>query len=293
MVRSWLLVVCALAGVAHADDAADDLKRRGEQLAKDGDFAQAIDLFKSADAQHPTTELACLIGLAYGRRNLYGQAELFFDDCHERAETGEPVPSWVGKVEDQFRERLASSKLARVKIVVKHGRKPKVVVSAFAPDEAFAPRVIHLPIGRHTITATDADHDSVERTVVVEDGEPQTVVIDLGGKPVLESRPSPDHVGRNIAFVGLGVVAVGAIVHATWYRNERDTLANAQNNFDYDAHVDDYTNARYVTVGLYAAGGITALIGLVLHVTRAPESGPSVSLVPARGGGVLAVEWSR
>ncbi len=120
-----ILVVSACAAVAapaHADDDPTALQKRGEQLAKEGQFAEAIDVFKAADAERPSTELACLIGLAYGRRNLYGQAELFFDQCHERAEDGDPVPSWVPKVEQQFRDRLASSKLVRVKVVVKHGR---------------------------------------------------------------------------------------------------------------------------------------------------------------------------
>ena len=291
-------VCAAVAGPAHADD---DLQKRGEQLAKDGQFAEAIDVFKAADAERPSTELACLIGLAYGRRNLYGQAELFFDQCHERAESGDPVPSWVPKVEQQFRDRLASSKLVRVKIVVKHARKPTVVVSAFAPDERFSPRVVHLPPGRHTITVTDADRDAVERTVVVEEGEPKSVVFDLAKSTESPDEPEPsqpaDHVGRNVVFAGLGIAALGAIVHATWYKSELDELEASQFPPDvlrYDAHADAYERARYVTVGLYAAGAITVIVGVVLHASRKPdEAGPSVSLTPTTGGGIVAVEWSR
>ena len=275
------------------------LQKQGEQLAKDGQFAEAIDAFKAADSYEPTTELACLIGLAYGRRNLYGQAELFFDLCHERAESGTPVPSWAGKVEAQFRERLESSKLAKVTIKVKHGRAPRVVVSAWAPDETFAPRAIHLPAGRHTVTVTDGDGDTAEQVIVVEAGVPQTAVLDLGGKQTDErsARRAPSKLGRNLAFVGFGIAAAGLVVHATWYKGELDTLQEASDNGDlltYDAHVDDYTTARYVTVGLYGVGAVTAIVGLALHLSRGDgESGAAVSVVPVRGGGVLAVEWSR
>lgn len=303
-VRSWILVVCACAAVAapaHANDDPAALQKRGEQLAKDGQFAEAIDVFKAADADRPSTELACLIGLAYGRRNLYGQAALFFDQCHERAENGDPVPSWVPKVEQQFRARLASSRLVPVKIVVKHGRKPKVVVSAFEPDETFSPRVVHLSPGRHTITVTDADRAAVERTVVVEEGEPKTVTFDLAKSVDEPDEQMPaartDHLGRNVVFAGLGIAVLGAIVHATWYKSELDELEAAQNPPDvqrYDAHVDAYEQARYVTVGLYAVGAATVVVGAVLHATRKPdETGPTVSLRPTNGGGIFAVEWSR
>lgn len=288
-----LLVVgaCLVAAPASADrTSAASLRTQGEQLAKDGQFAEAIEAFKAADAERPTTELACLIGLAYGRRNLYGQAELFFDLCHERAESGDPVPSWANKVEAQFRERLDGSKLARITIKVKQGRAPKVVVSAWAPDETFSPRAIHLPAGRHTITVTDAEGDTAERAIVVEGGEPQTVVIELGGEQGGEPEPErtgPSKLGRNLAFVGLGIAAVGVAVHATWYRSERDELQEASDTgdvFRYDAHVDDYTNARNVTVGLYGLGAVTAIVGLALHLR--------VSAQPTRGGAVVAVGWA-
>ena len=295
--RLVVVAACLVAAPASADRAsATKLQKRGEQLAKDGQFAEAIDAFKAADAEQPTTELACLIGLAYGRRNLYGQAELFFDLCHERAKTGDPVPSWAAKVEAQFNERLAASKLVRVTIKVKHGRAPRIVVSAFAPDEAFAPRTIHLPPGRHTITVTDADGETENRTIAVVEGEPLAITMNLNEADKWEPEaPAPSKLGRNLAFVGLGIAAVGLAVHATWYKSERDELQEASDTGDvlrYDAHVDDYTNARYVTVGLYSIGAVTAIVGLALHLSRGDgETSSDVSFVPVRGGGVLAWEW--
>ncbi len=302
LVKIWsLLLAVALVSPAYAEDDPVALQARGEKLAKDGQFADAIEAFKAADAIRPTADHACLIGLAYSRRNLYGQAELFFDLCHERGEQqGSPLPSWVDKVEREVRSRI--DKLAAIKIVVKRGDGAKVAVSAFLPDETFGPRTIHLPPGNHTITVTPEDGAPVERRIVVEGAEPQKVVVEVAPEPKraqpAERTAAPSHTGRNVAIAGLGVLAVGAIVHATWYRSELSELEAAQSPPDvdrYDAHVDSYKTSRYVTIGLYAAGAATAIIGLVLHATRStPESSaPAVSVVPTHGGGIFAVEWSR
>ncbi|CAN5771230.1 hypothetical protein BH11MYX3_BH11MYX3_27480 [soil metagenome] len=301
LVKVWsLLLAVALVSPAYGEDDPAALQARGEKLAKDGQFADAIEAFKAADAIRPDADHACLIGLAYSRRNLYGQAELFFDLCHERVEQrGSALPSWLDKVEREVRSRI--EKLAAIKIIVKHGAGATIGVSAFLPDETFTPRTIHLPPGNHTITVTPADGAPVERRIVVEGAEPQEVVFDIAPAKRdtdVDIVRSPGHLGRNVAIAGLGILAVGAIVHATWYRSELGELEAAQSPPDvdrYDAHVDSYTTSRYVTVGLYAAGAATAIIGLVLHATRStPESSTAaVSVTPTQGGGIFAVEWSR
>jgi len=282
-----------------AEDA-DRLQSRGEQLAKDGQFGEAIDVFKAADAQEPTAERACLIGLAYGRRNLYGQAELFFDLCHQRVTDGDKLPSWVAGVEAQLIERLYAANLAPVTITVKHAKKPRIVVTAFASDEDFAPRTIYLPPGRHVFTVTSRGREPVEKAIVVKDSEPIDLVIDLragkGDAPETSADPTSSTLGRNVIIAGAGLFIGGAIVHGTWYRSERYELEAAQFPPDlvrYDAHADSYRQARYVTVGLYAAGAITAIIGVVLHSNSSREDATTVSVAPTTGGGILSVAWSR
>lgn len=285
---------------AWAEDP-DRLQARGEQLAKDGQFGEAIDVFKAADSQEPTAERACLIGLAYGRRNLYGQAELFFDLCHQRVADGDKLPSWVAGVEAQFRKRLDAANLAPVTIIVKHAKKPRVRVSAFASDEDFLPRTIFLPPGRHVITVTSRGHEPIDKAFEVEDSAPLDVVIDLRGSNGATTSETPDGpasstVGRNVIILGAGLVVAGAVVHGTWYRGELAELEAAQSPpdlFRYDAHADSYRQARYVTVGLYAAGAITAIIGAVLHTNSRGEDTTSVAVAPTNGGGILSVSWWR
>lgn len=299
--KSWTLLVTGAFMLSSVTAWAEDpaaLQKRGEQLAKDGQFGEAIDVFKAADEQAPTAERACLIGLAYGRRNLYGQAELFFDLCHRRADDGDVMPSWVAAVEEEFRERLQDAKLTPVTIVVKHAKRPRVVVSAFAPDEMFEPRTIFLPRGRHTVTVSARGKDPIERAVVIEDEAAIDVEIDFREAMASPDRepPGTTHAGRNVVFAGLGVIAVGVVVHATWYRSELLELEAAQSPPDldrYNAHADSYRTARLVTVGLYGAGALSVIAGLVLYATSPEKQSARVSVVPARGGGMFSVEWSR
>src|SRR5688572_8864518 len=103
VVRILAIVVAGLlaaSGLAAADDR-EELQAKGEQLAKDGRFVEAIDAFKAADLIQPRASHACLIALAYTRRELWPQAELFLSVCHHRAKGGDPLPEWVPLAEQQ------------------------------------------------------------------------------------------------------------------------------------------------------------------------------------------------
>jgi uncharacterized protein HemY len=101
--------------VARADDTAD-LVTKGQELAKQGAWSQAITAFKQADAQQPRAQNACFIGLAYLRRELWGQAELHFAICHARAKPDDPLPEWAAEAETQLAQKLAVQNVAAVTI---------------------------------------------------------------------------------------------------------------------------------------------------------------------------------
>ena len=56
-----------VASPAHAESPAD-LQARGEDQARQGHYTEAIDSFKAADRLEPSAAHACLIALAYVRR---------------------------------------------------------------------------------------------------------------------------------------------------------------------------------------------------------------------------------
>src|SRR5688572_3278724 len=103
--RNIAIVLCGVLAHAHAEDVSQ-LRARGEELAKEGRFSEAIDAFKAADRISPRADHACLIALAYTRRELWPQAEIFISKCHQRVSPDNPAPDWLPKAEQEISHRL-------------------------------------------------------------------------------------------------------------------------------------------------------------------------------------------
>jgi hypothetical protein len=295
--------------IASADTSAEDYRTRGEQLAKDGRFTEAIDAFKAAERVEPRARHACLIALAYTRRELWPQAEIWLDQCESRATPSDPLPEWVPTAKAQLAERLASVNVAAVEIKVQPPNvNVKLAVSSFAPDELFTPRTIHLPPGRHVIIATATGYNDAQKTIDVSDKTPQTVTITLlplgTGKVITPpppppsrgpAQPSSSKVPVALMSAGGAVVLVGAAMHVFWFKPARDELADAQTKADYERidATDKFEKRRNVTIGVYAVGAATLLTGVILKYTvfKQKEAPVEVSVLPHDGGGMVTVGW--
>ncbi len=294
----FALVVLTAASVAHAEPTASELQAEGEQLAKDSRFSEAIDKFKAADKIQPTAGHACLIALAYTRRELWPQAEIFLARCHERATPQDPLPDWVPVAEQQIADRLATANAAAVTIDVSPpNAKVQLTVSSFAPDETFGPRTIHLPPGHHVIMASADGYPPAQKELVIESKDPQRITIELQ-KPA--PRPNPlaqqpilrgggPHggpwskrleIGGAIVF-GAGLVATGFMSYE--YYAAKNNLA------DYNAHIGTYDNARIAAISLLAVGGGLAITGYLLHPSHERASVAAAPL--PEGGAMIAVGW--
>ncbi|CAN5919161.1 hypothetical protein BH11MYX2_BH11MYX2_38580 [soil metagenome] len=100
-----------------AQTAPDPLVAEGQQLAASGEYSRAIAKFKEADVQKPTAEKACLIALAYTRRELWSQAELFFARCAARVGTDDSLPTWANDAKQVLQQKLAATDAAEVTFV--------------------------------------------------------------------------------------------------------------------------------------------------------------------------------
>ena len=260
-------------------DEVDDLVRTGETFAKQGEWTQAITAFKAADAQRPAAKHACLIGLAYTRRELWPQAEIFFGRCRARATTDAPVPEWLDDAERTLAEKLATSRSTAVTITVNPSTTlAQIEVSAFAPDETFAPRTIHLAPGTYTLTAVAPNHRSVEQTVVV-DGKVPELSIELVLVPLADvPRPRPpSRIPTYVIGVGGGIVGLGVLHHVLLTRPSRDRLAEST-NASYDLTRDEFLSRRRLTLALYGLGALSVATGLVLRYTVFKRARPSVEV---------------
>jgi len=292
---------CVLASApARAEPTAAELQAQGERLAKAGRYSEAIDAFKAADRREVRASHACLIALAYTRRELWPQAEIFMQACHERARPSDPEPEWVPQAEALIEERLRSANAALVELSTDPARPDvELSVSSFAPDETFGPRAIHLPLGRHAVLARAPGFEDERTEIQVADRSARRVVIKMwrvGKRPRPPSPPS--HLDRYLMYGGLGASVAGAAVHLLWYRDNRAELDRARRDKDLVAYRDAepaYDASRWLTLGLYAAGGAAVIAGSYLHHRRRERRAEAaVTVLPLpEGGGVVSVGWAR
>ncbi len=297
--------LCSIAPAIATAESGEEMRARGEQLAKDGRFTEAIDAFKAAERIEPRARHACLIALAYTRRELWPQAEIWLEQCETRATPSDPVPEWVPVAKQQLSERLATVNVAAVEIKVEPaGTAVRLAVSSFAPDELFDPRTIHLPPGRHVIIATAEGFNDAQKTIEVVDKSPQQVTITMlpvttnkHGTP-LHPLPPPSKVPLVVMGAGGGGVLIGAILHATYYKNAHDKLADARSAGDEETSgplTDKWSRARAITISVYGVGAATLITGVILKATvfKQKEAPVAVGVLPTDGGGMVSVEWSR
>lgn len=314
-----------LAPMAARADQREDLQLKGEEQAKGGRFADAVESFKAADRIERRASHACLIALAYTRRELWSQAQLWLSKCQDRASASDPMPDWSPLVEKQIAERLETSNVAAVTIVVKPAHvKANVTVSSFAPDEVFEPRTIHLAPGTHVVFARAEGFPDRQQTLELRDKGPQTVTIDysdfvkpppplppVGGDTTLPASPRDQATPSNgtstaLLIAGGSALVVGGISHLLMGHARRD-MTNAVQTYnnsakstgdkddadrDYAAAEKRYDRWRPIAIGMYVVGAGLAVTGYLIRKKTGSET--TVSATPLlEGGGFVSVGWMR
>lgn len=309
-VRILAIVVAGLVTLVPGSVRADqreDLQQKGEQQAKDGRFAEAIDSFKAADRIAPRASHACLIALAYTRRELWSQAQLWLSKCHSRANASDPLPDWTPLAEKQITERLQTANVVEVTIEVSPGTatSPEITVSSFAPDETFAPRTIHLSPGTHVVFAKAEGFQPQQKTITLTDKKPQRVVIDLAPPTtaptdgtILRSPPpepptdKPSNTASTVLMTAGGAGIVFGVVAHLVMAKRRKTLDDAPDLAGYRKAEGPYETWRAITIGSYGVGAALFVTGYLLRKST-PESAQVTALPLPEGGGVVSIGWTR
>jgi hypothetical protein len=275
----WIALVTTTARA----DGVDDLVAKGQELARQSQWTLAIAAFKQADAQRPRALHACMIGLAYTRRELWPQAELFFAKCRARATAGDREPEWMPEAERQLASKLIAANVAPVAIAVDPAN-ARITVSSFEPDETFSPGTIHLAPGRHVLEISAPGHEPQTRELVVVGAQPQAIAVRL--TPLIW-RPSRGLVWTTLGL-GVAFAAAGTAFDIAEVQPLRKELGNSQ--LAYAAHAAAFDRWRVVTVGAWAAGALALGTGTWLAIRR---STVVVSVELDRGGGAIALGWRR
>lgn len=294
--RQLLVLALVLASsAAHADETeAEKLAVQGEELARTGEYTRAIDAFKAADKIEKRARHACMIGLAYLRRELWPQAELFFETCKARASISDPLPDWFQDAVVQLVEKLAGTTVSAVTINVKpEGSLAQITASSFAPDEKFAPRTIHLAPGQHTIVVDAPGYPSRSETFTVEPSKPLTLEIELKHAEKRYALPPASKVPYVVMGGGLLVALVGAGYHLGAYAPLRSDLAETMTLDAYNELKPRVRDRRTYTIALYGAGAAALAVGFILTKTVYERTPVLVGAEPTEGGGVISLSWRR
>ncbi len=281
----------ASVGVAHAESA-EELQARGERLAKDAHYSEAIEAFKAADAIAPSAAHKCFIALAYTRRELWPQAEIFIARC-----VGEQLPLWVTEARALIAARIAEARVAPVTIVVDPaGVDARLSVSSFAPDETFAPgQTIHLPPGHHVIVTNAPGYERDEQAIDIGDKGARQLIVRLyrpGERAQLHQPVHRSALPRRLmiagtASIGAGIVAYG-VMGLGWYELRRDNGANFHNGYN-----TAYDVGRAASLSLWTVGGALVVTGYLLNRRDHHDEAPVAALAPLPGGVALAIGWRR
>ncbi|HUS29021.1 MAG TPA: hypothetical protein VMZ53_10935 [Kofleriaceae bacterium] len=301
--RLFVLAIVLCADVAHADEV-DDLVAKGQELAKQSEFTQAIATFKQADAKRPRAAHACMIGLAYMRREAWPQAELFLALCEKRAAPGDQPPEWIDEAKKQLAQKLTAAQIPAVTIdVTPPNIGAHLTVSSFAPDEVFDPQTIHLAPGTHVIEVTAPGYRSERKDVVVEPAKPQHVTFEMqrAGDAVAPVSPRQPERGSHskvpwlVGGAGVAIGVAGIVYHATSVSAAYDRADGAETMAAYNVLVDDFNSKRNVAVGLYAASSLTIGVAVVLRFTVYKDASepPLVTAQLGDHGAGILIGWQR
>jgi hypothetical protein len=290
-VRRVILLMLA-SRVALADDLAD-LEARGQELAKASEYSQAIEVFKQADAKQPRAAHACMIGLAYLRRELWPQAELFLARCEQRAVPGDQPPEWIDEAEHTLAAKLSAARIPAVTIAVLPANiGAQVTVSTFAPDEVFAPQTVHLVPGKSVIEVSAPGYVAEKREVDVHPGEPQTVtftLVKIAAPPPLPPPPAhaPSRPATWVPWVVAGAgVALGGVALAYdefEVQPAADYLRHAGTAAAFDKLEGDFTSKRLATELMLAGAVVLVGGGVALRYTAFADV--------HEGGAMVGVAW--
>lgn len=273
----------AAAQPAEATEAAA-LVARGEQLAQDARYDEALAAFKAAASQAPTAEHHCYVAYTYFRMRRLPEAWLHFDRAHSLGD-GTAAGWCTTTLAADLQRDLRAGSFAPVTITTEPAG-ARVEVSSLAPGETVvAPRELWLAFGTHELVATRDGFRPERIEISVRSTAPMPVQIalvptqgearddaatpppvDVGAPP---TTPQRDRTrtrpvwGWVALSAGVATAAAGGYFHARALATKRD----AEELFpgpQFDAELDDFRRDRALALGGYALGAVATGVGLYM-----------------------------
>jgi hypothetical protein len=306
----WCSLVAALVlaspALADTDPAAATASvKEAEALAKAQKYDEAATKFRAAHRLDPRPEYLCNVGVAYQRAKQWPKAQIYLGECLLRGQTLDGkfialVRTALGSVEDKLR----AGSFTPIELILEP-RASTIALDGFDADETFVgSRVIWVPFGKHTITASAEGYAAETREIDAQSRSQRQVnfalkklVIDVGAAPAVvpgSSTVLPPREQRRSkvpAIVSTTVtVALGAGALVTFFK-ARSTMDGASSTMidkpRYDEIVDDARRWQHISWGLGAAAGVGAIVSGYLWYRGTRTS--TLEVTPTTSGGAVTL----
>ena len=296
--------IACVTRMAHGDPASD-LVSEAEKLAKAQDYDRAAAKFRAAYRLDPRPEYLCNVGVSYQRAKALPHAQIYLGECLVRGNGLDAafitlVRNALTAVEDKLR----SQDFTPLEVAVTP-QNAIISIGDFDADETFVgSRVIWLPFGKHTITASAEGYTSATYEIDAHAHERRPLRFDLVKLEVHEPPkppPSPPPVqtqpivppppSTTLPIVTSAItVAVAAVGAGFWINaySVMDGAKTAMQRDQYNAATHKAFDREHTAWELEAAAAAGAAVSAFLWYRSTRP--PAIEIVPASNG--VAVSWS-
>jgi hypothetical protein len=306
-------LLLALTATAAAEPTADDYFKRGRELLKSHQYADACAQFEHSQQLDPALGTLYNIAQCDAEIGKLATALAAYHDviAHDTNATRRKAATAAAKKLEPRVPRLIVKADAGVDLALDGA---KVAADAATPVD----------LGKHEITATQAGHQEFHKTVAMSD-EGQTVTIKaklvaIEATPVVEAhavpppapasvviqpKPTPKSEPSHRRVIGLATTAVGVaalgtsavfgvLARSKWNAAKavcnQSTTCTSQADADAAAHLGAEAHSRAtLSTGFAIAGGVIATVGVVLFATAPAAHSLEVAARPSTDGGALVL----
>jgi hypothetical protein len=287
-----------VARTAHGDPASD-LASEAERLAKAQDYDQAAAKFRAAYRLDPRAEYLCNVGVSYQRAKALPHAQIYLGECLVRGNGLDAA--FITLVRDALttvEDKLRGQDFTPVEVAVTP-QNAIISIGDFDADETFVgSRVIWLPFGKHTITASAESYTSTTHEIDASGHDRRQLRFDLVKLVVHEppKPPSPQTIvhpppSKTLPIVTSAITVAVAAVGVGFWIDAYSVMDGAKLPMPYDQYKATTHKAfeREHTAWALEAAAAAGAVASALLWYRATRP-PAIEILPASNG--VAVAWS-
>ncbi len=295
--RGELIFACALLFAANLSSADESISAQAEAAAQQGDFEEALQLFRQASLRDDSPILQCKIGWIYSSLKNLPLSHYYFELCA----SDDKLPNWAKKEAQKVTKQLTDAGFSEISL--SSTISGSVSPSWFTEHEIVVlPATLWGPLGTHTVkdqygVRHELKVSTAKTSATINIQRPQKVVAPTVAIPIREApatleKPKGPNKGNKLPIALIAGGGSALIAGAVFHRLAGKTRSQMQNGTaaNYDRLASTFKRRRAVALSLYGVGAATASIGTYL-LFKNKNQGEGLSIAPTSGGVVALVGW--